>query len=314
MKILVIGLGSIGKRHAKNLLKCGYRDLIFCTKNRKLPKELKNIRCFRDLKSALKENPRVAFICNETNLHCNTAIKCIEKNCDIFIEKPVGHNLKEIKKLEKKARSKKVFNMVGYMMRFHPAIIKIKDILKKNHLGKLFYAYSEWGEYLPNWHPDENHKKSYAAKKNGGGSGITLSHDLDLFRWLFGPIKKVSKETIKKSKLNIQSESSADFLIKFKSNLNAFIHVDFLQKKASRILKIVGEDGYIIFEYYKNKLTLNRSKGKKQITLFKKFKRNQMFIDEIKYFFENIKRRKRNDLNFLNIKSSLQMFTESKII
>ena len=63
--------------------------------------------------------------------------------------------------------------MVGYMMRFHPAINKIKYLIKKNYIGKIYYIYSEWGEYLPNWHQSENYKKSYAAKKNSGGS-LTL--------------------------------------------------------------------------------------------------------------------------------------------
>ena len=63
-------------------------------------------------------------------------------------------------------------------MRFHPGIKEIKRLLQKKHLGRLFYAYSEWGEYLTNWHQKENYKKSYAVKKNSGGSSITLSHDL----------------------------------------------------------------------------------------------------------------------------------------
>lgn len=316
MKILVIGLGSIGKRHAQNLLKCGYKDLIFCTKNKNLPKELKKIKCYKKLILALNEKPKVAFICNETTLHCRTAIKCAEKNCAIFIEKPLGHKLKEIKKLQKIVNNKKIFNMVGYMMRFHPAIIAIKKLIKKKYLGKLFYAYSEWGEYLPNWHPKENYKKSYAAKKIGGGSSITLSHDLDLFRWFFGPIKKIIKETIKGTSLNIKAESASDFLLKFKSGINAFVHLDYLQKKSARYLKIVGEKGYVIFEYKKNKLVINKFDNKKEkVIIFKKFNRDQMFINEIKYFFKNYNNKQRKKLNnFSNIKESFLLLKETKLI
>ena len=316
MKILVVGLGSIGKRHAKNLLECGYKNLIFCTKNKNLPRELKKIKCYKKLTLALNQKPQVAFICNETNLHCKTAIKCAEKNCAIFIEKPLGHKLGEIKKLEKIVNNKNIFNMVGYMMRFHPAIIEIKKLIKKKYIGRLFYAYSEWGEYLPKWHPKENYKNSYAAKKIGGGSGITLSHDLDLFRWFFGSIKKISKESIKCTKLNIKAESSSDFLIKFNSGLNAFVHLDYLQKKSARYLKIVGEKGCIIFEYKKNKLVINRfDNKKKKVIIFKKFNRNQMFINEIKFFFKNYKNKQKNKLdNFLNIRESFLLLKETKLI
>ena len=315
MKILIIGLGSIGKRHAKNLLKLRHNNLIFCTKNNNLPKELRYIKKFTNLSDALKERPNVAFICNETNLHCKTAIKCVESNCHLFIEKPLGNKIKEIKNLQKKIEKKKVVNMVGYMMRFHPAIKEIKRLLQKKHLGRLFYAYGEWGEYLPNWHPKENYKKSYAAKKNSGGSSITLSHDLDLFRWFFGPIKKVSKEIIKNTKLKIKAESASDFLIKFKSDLNAFIHVDYLQKKPSRYLKIVGEEGLVTFKYNENKLTIAKFNEKTKIVKFKKFERNHMFIDEIKYFLKNSKNKQNNKhKTFLNIKESIDLFKETKII
>jgi len=313
LKILVIGLGSVGKRHAKNLLKCGYKNLIFCTKNKNLPQDFRSIKCFSKLNIALNENPQVAFICNETSMHCKTAIKCVEKNCAIFIEKPLGHNLEEIKKLEKIVNNKKIFNMVGYMMRFHPAIIEIKKLLKKRYLGKLFYAYSEWGEYLPNWHPKEDYKKSYAAKKISGGSSLTLSHDLDLIRWFFGPIKKLHKENITNSKLKIKAESSSDFLIKFKSGLNAFVHLDYLQTKPARYLKIVGEEGFLTFEYNKNKLTINKSKKGAKIKIFRKFERNQMFINEIKYFFKSLKNKQRRKIdNFLNVKDSLELIKEIK--
>ena len=315
MKILVIGLGSIGKRHAKNLLRCGYKDLIFCSQNKNLPIELRKIKRFSKLNLALREKPQVAFICNETALHCKTAVECIKKNCAIFIEKPIGNKLEEIKKLQKMVNNKNVFNMVGYMLRFHPAIIEIKKILKKKYLGRLFYAYSEWGEYLPSWHPKENYRKSYAAKKNGGGCSITLSHDLDLLKWFFGPIKRVNRETIKNSKLKIKAESSSDFLIKFQSGLNAFVHLDFLQTKESRFLKIVGEDGVLTFEYNKNRLIVNKSNRRKKVTIFKKFNRNQMFINEIKYFFKNIKKKQKKKISrFLDINESMDLLTETKII
>jgi predicted dehydrogenase len=312
LKILIIGLGSIGQRHAKNLLKLGYKNLIFCSKKKNLHKvnKFKKINIFNKLNLALKQNPDIALICNSTNIHCKTAIKCAKNNCNLFIEKPIGYKKKEIFSLKRITKKKKLINMVGYMMRFHPAIIKIKKIIKKKYIGKIYYAYSEWGEYLPNWHPNENYKKSYASQKIGGGPSLTLSHDLDFLRWFFGPIKNAYEENIKKSHLHISSESSSDFLLKFKSGMNTLVHVDYLQKRPFRFLKIVGEEGIIKFMYYKNLLTIEKG-GITKKYLYKKFKRNQMFIDEIEYFIDCVKKKKDT---FINIEESAKLLTETKII
>jgi len=312
LKILIIGLGSIGQRHAKNLLKLGYKNLIFCSKKKNLHKvyKFKKIKIFKKLDQALKQNPDIALICNSTNIHCKTAIRCAENNCNLFIEKPIGHIKKEIFSLKKIIQKKKLINMVGYMMRFHPAIVKIKKIIKKNYIGKIYYAYSEWSEYLPNWHPNENFKKSYASQKNGGGPSLTLSHDLDLLRWFLGPIKRTHEENIKSSHLHISSNSSSDFLLKFKSGLNALIHIDYLQKRPFRFLKIVGEKGIVKFMYYNNLLTIEKE-GITRKYFYKKFKRNQMFIDEIKYFIYCVKKKKNT---FINIEDSAKLLTETKII
>jgi predicted dehydrogenase len=312
LKILIIGLGSIGKRHAKNLLKLGYKNLIFCSKQKKLDRisSFKTINVFNKLNLALEQNPDIALICNSTNIHCKTAIKGAKNNCNVFIEKPIGNKKKEIFSLQRIIKKKKLTNMVGYMMRFHPAVIKIKKIIEKKEIGKIYYAYSEWSEYLPNWHPDENYKKSYASQKIGGGPSLTLSHDLDLLRWLFGPIKNTFEENIKSSHLHISSESSSDFLIKFKSGINALAHIDYLQKKPFRFLKIVGENGIINFNYYKNLLTLEKEGITKKYS-YKKFKRNQMFIDEIKYFINCVKKK---ETAFSSVEDSAKLLTETKII
>ena len=313
MKILISGLGSAGKRHAQNLIKLGFKNLIFYTKN----KSLKKIKIFRKIKKfssldrALKEKPKIVFICNETNQHCKIAIKCAKRGCDLFLEKPLGNKITEVRKLKKIIKKKKLISMVGYMLRFHPAIKKIKYYLEKKYIGKVYHVYSEWGEYLPNWHPNENYKKSYASRRNGGGTSLTLSHDIDLLRWFFGPIKKIAIEKIFKTSLKIKAESVSDYLIKFNSGMNAQIHLDYLQKDPTRYLKILGENGKIIFKYYEKKLILEKSNTKKKTFKFNKFDRNDMFIEEIKHFFKCIKKRRQT---FLNVDESFKLLVETKLI
>lgn len=290
MKILICGLGSIGKRHANNLLYLKKKDLIFFReRNFDLnDQKLKKKKSFKSLTKALNENPDVAFICNTTSKHINTAIKCAKKGCHLFIEKPLSNNLKKLKILESIINKKKIKVMIGYNMRFHPLMIKIKKMLKNKELGSVYNIQTEWSEYLPDWHPWENYKYTYAAqKKMGGGCNLTLSHELDSMYWLFGKIKKVKNFKINKY-LRGDVDTSSDFLVEFNNNIIGYSHIDFLGKPHIRKMYISGTKKKVFFNYYKNQIKIvNRSGDIKLIKV--KFKKNDMYLDEIKYFLKCIK-------------------------
>lgn len=289
MKILICGLGSIGKRHAKNLLSLKKKNLIFFReRNLRLNEnKLKNITTFDSLKKSLNQNPNVAFICNTTSKHMDTAIECAKKGCHLFIEKPLSNNLKKIKILESIIKKKKIKVMIGYNMRFHPLMKKIKKILENNQIGVVYNIQSEWSEYLPDWHPWENYKDTYAAqKKMGGGCSLTLSHELDSLYWLFGKIKKVENFKIFKH-LEGDVDTSSDFLIRFKNSAVGYSHIDFLGKPHVRKLFISGTKKKIYFNYYKNKVKIINRFGKIKVIKVK-FKKNDMYLEEIRYFLKCI--------------------------
>lgn len=310
MKFLILGSGSIAIRHYNNLKKIGYKHISFYTKNVSFRERYKN--SYGNLITAIKKtNPDIAIICNSTHLHLTSAIKCAQNGLHLFIEKPVTHKTSECKNLINIVKKKRLNNMVGYMLRFHPAIFIIKKILGNKKIMKPYFAYSEWGEYLPRWQPKRNYKTSYAAnEKMGGGVSLTLSHDLDLLFYLFGKVKKIYNERNKKLFLNINCDTTSDYLIKFKNKLNALVHLDYLQKKNSRYLKIIGQDYKIIFEYLKNKLYFEYKNSFKKY-YFKKFKRNDMFIAEIKYFLNCIKKNKKAEPS---IKESVEMMKNFNLI
>lgn len=289
MKILICGLGSIGKRHAKNLLNLKKKNLIFFReRNFDLKdKTLSKIKVFRSLKKSLEDKPDVAFICNTTSKHMSTAIECAKKGCHLFIEKPLSNSLKNFEKLEKIALRKKIKVMVGYNMRFHPLMIKIKKLLVCKNLGDIYNIQSEWSEYYPDWHPWEDYRDTYAVnKKMGGGCSITLSHELDTMYWLFGKINKVRNFKIYKY-LKSNVDTSSDFLINFKNNAIGYSHIDFLGKPHIRKLYIAGTKKKIFFDYYKNRLEIINRLGKKNIIKVN-FKKNDMYLEEIKYFLRCI--------------------------
>jgi len=290
--IIICGAGSIGIRHAKNLISLGYKNIIFFTKRKKLVIGNLKFKTFSNLNEALYlYKPRIAFVTNETSKHIKSAIECSKIGAHLFIEKPLTHNKKRVQELLKSIKQKKIVNMVGYMMRFHPGIKIIKDMITSRKLGEVYHFNSEWGEYLPNWHPKENFRKSYAAVKNkGGGALLTLSHDIDLIQYFFGKIKNINKYKSKLG-LKINAETSADIMIKFDKNISGFIHVDYLQKRTSRYLKIIGTKLIIEFYFLKNILFIDNGLKIKKIN-FKGFKRNDLFISEIKYFLIRCKNKR----------------------
>lgn len=305
MKYLFCGLGSIGERHLTNLLSLGETDVIaFRRNNLPLRTVKKKIETFSDLKEALKQKPDVAFITNPSAFHIPLAIKLANAGCHLFIEKPLSDNLEDVSKLERIVKKKKLIVKVGFMMRYHPAMIQIKKWLEKNEIGYPVFARISWGEYLPAWHPWENYRKSYSAKKEMGGGPInTLCHDVDLVTWLFEQPKSVFAFIGRKSSLEISTEHSAEMLLKYKNKFIAEVHVDFLQLPPKRTWEIVGDKGRIEFDYYKNSLVaykLNKEKvtyRKKFIDYSKTFDRNNMFIDELKEFVKAVKSQKQSSIN-----------------
>ena len=293
-KILICGVGSIGERHLNNLLKLGYDDIILYRKRDMQLRTIENsFQVFKTLESALREKPDICFICNPTHLHISTALKCADAGCHLFIEKPLGNSLKDINQLNRILKKKNKKAMVGYMSRFHPCLIKGKEWIEDGRIGKVVFARTQWGEYLPDWHPWEDYRESYAAKKSmGGGPALTLSHEIDTMLWYFGKVKSVIKNSNYNSDLEISCEHSCDIIANFNNGITANIHLDYIQKPPVRNMEIVGTKGRIYFDYYKNEISIIPSLNKKLSTNKKlnyRFERNSLFIDELKHFFHCVK-------------------------
>ena len=126
---------------------------------------------------------------------------------------------------------------MGCNLRFYPPFKKIKQLIDKKIVGKPISIQVETGSYLPDWHPYENYRKSYAAKKElGGGILLTAIHEIDYLYWIFGEIKEVSSITGKFSNLKINSDDLSVSLIKFKNNLIGEMHLVFLKSQFFRSL------------------------------------------------------------------------------
>ena len=197
MKVVIIGFGSIGQRHCKNLLDKSNAEIFLCTKqNTRNFKNNKRIQNLPSLEKCLKNQPDIGLVCNTSNLHVQTAIKLAKNRCHLLIEKPLSNSLKNITTLLSLVEKNKIITLMGFNLRFHPCLIKVKQLLSKNKIGRVIYVHAENGSYLPDWHPEENYKKSYPSRNAlGGGVVLTCLHEIDYLYWLFGDVKEVSAIT-----------------------------------------------------------------------------------------------------------------------
>ena len=300
-KILLVGYGSIGKRHLKNIVNNYDVRVIICTKQKIKNLKNKNIEICGRLNDCLKKQPDIGFITNETRFHIPTAIELAKQGLDLFIEKPVSDSIEGSKKLSKLIKEKGIVSQIGCMWRFHPCIKKIRDMLKEEEIGRVLSVQIENGSFLPDYHPYEDYRKGYAAKKNlGGGVLLTQIHDLDYLYWFFGLPKEVFSVTEKISDLEISVDDISASILKFKNKILVEMHIDYFQRPDFKSCKIKGTKGTIYWDSDINEVKLFDAKQNhwKTILKLKKFERNSLFLSELEHFLDCVKNRKKTINDF----------------
>lgn len=248
MRLLIAGLGSIGRRHFRNFLSLGVTDIILLRKNLSTlsDDELAGYPVENDIELALeKYKPDGVIVANPSSNHLEIAIPAAKAGCAILLEKPVSDTMDNVAELEQAATYNKNRILVGFQFRYHPTLRKAKEIIESGALGKILTAHSHWGEYLPNWHPWEDYKESYAARKDlGGGVIVTLTHPIDYLRYLLGDVGSVSGFNGHISPLVLRDvEDVAEIALRFSSGAIGGVHVNYFQRPPVHRLEIVGTKG-----------------------------------------------------------------------
>jgi predicted dehydrogenase len=286
MKFLIAGFGSIGRRHFRNLKALGENDFVFFrTRQSTLPEE--EIAAYpveTNLASALDHEPDVVIVSNPTALHLDVAIPAAMRGCHLFLEKPISHSMERVDRLEKAVARGGGLVLVGFQFRYHPQLITIKSLLQVGAIGQPTSVRAQWGEYLPDWHPWEDYRQGYSARKDlGGGVVLTLSHPLDYLHWLIGEVSQVWAFTRKVESLQIEVDAVAEIGLSFKNGVIGSLHLDYIQRPNAHQLEIVGTRGKIQWDYMEGSLRIYRASS--DITeaqpLPGGYKRNDMFQDQM---------------------------------
>ena len=316
MKALFIGLGGVGQRHLRNLVQLvpdmeiiAFRQRGFnFVLNDKLEiiegqnlEEKYNITVYHNLDEALAQKPDIAFVTNPTSLHVEAAIKVVRAGCDLFLEKPISHNMNNVQELLNIISANKLVSFVGYQNRFHPCVKKAKELLDMGVLGDIIAVNIEVGEDIRTWHKYEDYRGVYAAcKELGGGVTVTQIHELDYVQYFFGMPISVYAIGGKLSSLEIDVEDTVSTLLKYNFNgrhIPIHIHKDYIQSPPSRTCKIIGDKGKIFFDLINSSLIAHDGMAK---VIFEEkyagFIRNDMFKEELSMFLNCVKERRESFL------------------
>ena len=306
MKFLIAGLGSIGRRHFRNLIALGEKDIVLLrTRKATLPDdELAGYPVETDLAEALKKHkPDAVVVANPTSLHLDVAIPAAETGCHILLEKPVSHSLDRLDQLEKAAAKSGSKILVGFQFRYHPTLNKARELIQSGALGKILTVHVHWGEYLPQWHPWEDYRQSYAARADlGGGVIVTLTHPLDYLRFLLGDVASLWSFNEHLSALELDVEDFAEIGLKFSNGAVGGVHINYFQRPGVHKLEIVGTDGTMRWDNADGILHLFKMPAPfgsysdlppapvtESFSPPDGFERNQLFIAQTKHFIDIVR-------------------------
>jgi hypothetical protein len=265
MKVLLIGCGSIGKRHALNLLEIVPEAQFAMMNSNGLENDFaEKIGAKMLTKWDTIEDLDLVIVANPSAYHANHVEKIIVSNLPAYIEKPLVTSLNDLNNLKtltnNHTHDKPI--MMGCNLRFLPSIQLLKETIEKGKIGNICRAIFEVGQYLPDWRTHQDYRDSYSAKKNmGGGVVFDLVHELDLVRYLLGEFEVVSSQHQHLSHLEMDVEDTAVIHLGRKRGPLVSVHLDYVSRMPTRNIRIVGDEGTLIWDLINKKLELRDATG-----------------------------------------------------
>lgn len=295
-KILILGAGSIGKRHLKNIL--GHQipaENVFVVEPRADRQEevvgigISKDNIFADRDTALANGSYDgAIIATPTSMHYDDALPIAKAGIHFMLEKPVGIDLQGYDELISAIESNKLFAFTAYCFRFDPVAREFAKQVHDQTVGAPLYARAEMSTYLPEWHPHEDYRDFYMSKKElGGGTLLDQSHLFDMTRWFLGDIEGLTGISTKYSDLEIDTDDFGEMIFKMKSGVYASVHIDLYTKVWREFYQITCQDGTVEWDINKRKLYLTKH-GQEQECILEGKDYNQMYIDESAYFLKGV--------------------------
>jgi predicted dehydrogenase len=293
-RILIVGYGSIGKRHlriARDMNSLADIRILRHQATNEIPEYANG--CFSSIEEAILFAPQVAVIASPSSFHIRTAIALAESGIHLLIEKPLSASLEGVGHLLKICKKQHVVLLTGYNLRFLPSLQYFRELLLKGVIGRVLSVRSEVGQYLPSWRADNDYRQGVSARHElGGGALLELSHDLDYLRWIFGEISWIKATLSRQSSLQIDVEDTAHLTLGFVPKLDGqqlitSINLDFIRHDKTRLCTAIGENGTLRWNGLTGDVSLYEAGSSEWKRLFQyESQRDDSYIAEWKNFID----------------------------
>jgi predicted dehydrogenase/spore coat polysaccharide biosynthesis protein SpsF (cytidylyltransferase family) len=294
-RAVVIGAGSIGQRHIRNLHQLGITEIAALRSRqgpgKSIPIEFA-IREITGLDQLEEFKPDVAIVSNPTSKHLDSISECLPFVRGVFVEKPLAATLAGVSELLEQISKRKVVSFVGYNLQFHAAVKSISKILNGSELGSPLVLQAQVGQWVGDWHPDEDYRLSYVSRRDlGGGVSLTLSHELYLAAELLGPVRGVFAMLSSSSLLELGVDVISDFLMQHSSGAISQIHLDMIQRPAHRTGTLSCERGWISYDLIKGSVVMQSAEHESPVTVWNnaQYDVNDAYVEEMRTFLSYVR-------------------------
>ncbi|MES2590609.1 MAG: Gfo/Idh/MocA family oxidoreductase [Bacteroidota bacterium] len=237
MRVLIIGLGSIAKKHI-NALKRIYTDVtIFALRSGDTPERVEGVINI----SSVNDCPAIDFIIisNPTAFHAEAIKQVVHLKKPLFIEKPPFHTLEHTNDILAMISENEIITYTAFNLRFLDCLIYLK---KNIDLNKVQEVNVYCGSFLPNWRSNTDYKKNYSANVSmGGGAHLDLIHELDYVLWIFGKPLEVKSTFRSNSKIGIDAVDYANYMLIY-GGFAVNIILNYYRQDTKRTCEIVMDD------------------------------------------------------------------------
>ena len=261
-RVAVVGTGSIGRRHLGTLLTLGCTDLVAVSEHGRragLSIDGVDVPVRHRLDDALGDADLVV-VATPTAHHRDQAAAALAAGCHVLVEKPVGASAAGLDRLAAAAEAGGLVAAAGHQFRFEPGLLALRALVRSGELGTLLAVEAHQGEHLADYHPDEDYRTGYAARRDlGGGVLRTQIHHIDVLEWIFGPLERVYAAGGHRSDLEIDVEDTVSYLFRAADGTPVHGHLDYRQRPRVVSLLAVGAKGRAVWDHYGARLVLTPS-------------------------------------------------------
>lgn len=293
LRFMVLGCGSIGRRHIKNLIEldageiCAFDVLPERRQAANVDFGVATVDC---LAEAWDWQPTIALITASTDMHVPLALQAAEHGCHLFIEKPLSFGLDGVDRLCAEVERRCLVTLVGCNMRFHPGPAAVKRLLEENAVGQVIAARIQMGSYLPRWRPTQDYRQSYSASAEWGGAILDCIHEIDLALWYLGPAQVLAAAHLPARTLGLDTQGLAEIILYHESGALSNVHLNFVQRDYRRTCQIIGDEGTLYWDFVTRRVHVYGPDGELKQTHVEPdgWQINQMYLDELRHFLWSV--------------------------